>query len=150
MDEEEVTRLRRAVGRLTRALNAAATSEGLTPTQASVLALVASRGPLALGTLIELEQLNPTMLSRVIGKLDTAGLITRATDATDQRSVRVEITTAGWDTSRRVTNRRSALVSECVDHLPPDQAAALRRGVPALEALADQLPIHHRNPAGSA
>ena len=77
MDADLVTRLRRVVGKLTRELNVSATDAGLTPTQASVLGLIVGRGPLGLANLIDLERLNPTMLSRVIGKLDDAGLISR-------------------------------------------------------------------------
>src|SRR5579863_5922375 len=85
MEEDSVIRLRRAVLRLARQLNAASVGEGLTPTQASVLGIVTHRGPLGLTELTEIEGLNPTMLSRVVGKLDSFGLIrgcaTRTTSA---------------------------------------------------------------------
>ncbi len=55
VDAEAVTRFRAVIGRLARDLNATATDEGLTPTQASVLGLVASRGPIGLAELNELE-----------------------------------------------------------------------------------------------
>lgn len=139
MDDEEVSRLRRAVGRLTRALNASATSEGLTPTQASVLGLVATRGPLALATLIELEQINPTMLSRIIGRLVQAGLLRRLADTVDQRAARLEITEKGLQVHQSIKGRRTALVSACIAELPSDHSAALSRAIPALETLAEAL-----------
>lgn len=139
MDAEEVSRLRRAVGRLARELNASATGEGLTPTQASVLALVAARGPLRVAELIDMERVNPTMLSRVIGKLDQAGMVRRIPDAADQRTARVEITPEGQRINERIKRQRTALVSGCVAQLPARQAAALSRAIPALEALVDQL-----------
>ena len=77
MDDDAVIRLRRVVLRLARRLNTASGEEGLTPTQASVLGITATRGPLSLAELTELEGINPTMLSRVIGKLDSFGLINR-------------------------------------------------------------------------
>jgi hypothetical protein len=46
MDAEAVTRLRRVIGKLARLFNASSVSEDLTPTQASVLGLVAFRGPI--------------------------------------------------------------------------------------------------------
>ena len=46
LDVESATHLRGVVSRIARRLNASATSEGLTPTQASVLGLIAARGPL--------------------------------------------------------------------------------------------------------
>ena len=77
MDDDTVIRLRRVVLKLARQLNAASREEGLTPTQASVLGIATTRGPLSLAELTELEGINPTMLSRVIGKLDEFGLIKR-------------------------------------------------------------------------
>ena len=87
LDVESATQLRGVVMRIARRLNASATSEGLTPTQASVLGLIAARGPLGLAQLAELEGLNPTMLSRVIGALTSAGLIVRTPDPADLRPV---------------------------------------------------------------
>jgi DNA-binding MarR family transcriptional regulator len=139
LHDEEVTRLRRAVAKLTRALNTSATSEGLTPTQASVLGLVAARGPLALSTLVEAEHLNPTMLSRVIGKLDEVGLVRRTPGVADQRTVRAEVTAEGRRVHKRIRNSRNTIVSGCVAQLPAEQSAALTGAIPALEALAGEL-----------
>ena len=66
--------------------------EGLTPSQASVLGIVTNRGPLGLTELTEIEGLNPTMLSRVVGKLDSFGLIQRLRDPDDFRAARVQVT----------------------------------------------------------
>lgn len=140
MDIEEVAELRRAVGRLTRVLNAAATSEGLTPTQSSVLGLLCSRGPLAIATVTELEQLNPTMVSRIVKKLVERGLILRVLNNADQRSARIEVTPAGRRIHDDIRARRTELVRSCVARLAPAQAAALRNAIPALTALADELP----------
>ena len=137
MDAELVARLRAVIGRLARQLNETSTGEGLTPTQYSVLALVRGRGPLGLPELTELEGLNPTMLSRVIRVLDDAGLIQRLTDPNDMRVVRLEITPAGAQMQERIRERRTSVLTECLDRLPPDTAAALLENVPALEALAE-------------
>ena len=137
MDVELVARLRAVIGRLARQLNETSTGEGLTPTQYSVLALVRGRGPLGLPELTELEGLNPTMLSRVIRVLDDAGLIQRLTDPNDMRVVRLEITPAGAQMQERIRERRTSVLSECLNRLPPDTAAALLENVPALEALAE-------------
>lgn len=139
MDEERVARLRRVIGRLARQLNATSTEEGLTPTQASVLGLVAVRGPLGLAELAELEGLNPTMLSRIVRKLDEVGLIRRLTDPSDLRAARVEITSSGTVVHERVRAQRTQAVSACLEELPAEQSDELMRALPALESLADQL-----------
>jgi DNA-binding MarR family transcriptional regulator len=137
MDVELVTRLRAVIGRLARQLNDASTGEGLTPTQYSVLALVRTRGPLGLTELIDLEGLNPTMLSRVIRVLDDSGLIQRLPDPSDLRAARVQITPDGERVHERIRERRTRVLIDCLDRLPAQTAATLLAAVPAMEALAE-------------
>ena len=139
MDDETVIRLRRVILRLARQLNAASVGEGLTPTQASVLGIATHRGPLGLTELTEIEGLNPTMLSRVVGKLDSFGLIRRLRDPDDFRAARVEVTAEGKQAYQRIAAQRAAILSERVADLPPEQADALVAALPALEHLAEDL-----------
>ena len=139
MDDETVIRLRRMILRLARQLNAASAGEGLTPTQASVLGIVTNRGPLGLTELTEIEGLNPTMLSRVVGKLDSFGLIRRLRDPDDFRAARVEVTAEGKQAYQRIAAQRAAILSERVAELPPEQEEALVAALPALENLAEDL-----------
>lgn len=135
MDAEDAVRLRRAIARLARQLNSSATDEGLTPTQASVLGLIVGRGPIGLPELMRLEHLNPTMLSRVVGKLDDAGLVERVVDAADRRVVTVEVTAAGRRTHQVVRDERNRTLTALLEALPGDQARAVLTALPALEAL---------------
>jgi DNA-binding MarR family transcriptional regulator len=139
VDNDTVIRLRRVVLRLARQLNAALPPEGLTPSQASVLQVAVVRGPLSLAELTEIEGINPTMLSRVIGKLDSFGLIKRLRDPEDFRAAWVEATPEGRRRYERISAQRSAIISECVDGLPAEQAAALVAALPAFENLAEEL-----------
>jgi DNA-binding MarR family transcriptional regulator len=148
MDDDGVTRLRRVIARLARQLNSSSTGEGLTPSQASVLALVVARGPVSLGELAGLEGLNPTMLSRVVGKLQTMELIRRIPDPADLRSASVEPTTAGRRTDQRVKAQRATVVSRCLATLNEDQVTVISVALPALEALADELQRSTRADAG--
>ena len=136
MDVELVARLRGVIGKLARQLNATSTGEGLTPTQYSVLGLIRSRGPLGLAELTELEGVNPTMLSRIVRKLDDGGLIRKRPDPSDLRAVRVEITPEGITVQERVRNLRSRVLTEWLNQLPPDTADTLLAAVPAMEELA--------------
>ena len=139
MDNDTVIRLRRVVLKLARQLNAASREEGLTPTQASVLGIATVRGPLSLAELTELEGINPTMLSRVVGALDNYGLINRLRDPDDFRAARVEVTPKGRSVYERITAQRMTVISESVDGLPVGQQAALLEALPALESLAEDL-----------
>ncbi|OLF11412.1 hypothetical protein BLA60_10550 [Actinophytocola xinjiangensis] len=134
-----MTRLRRAIGRLARLFNASSASEDLTPTQASVLGLVAHRGPIGLAELTDIEGLNPTMLSRVVSKLDSGGLLRRLPDPADQRAARLEATDAGRQAHERIIQARTETVVKILEGLPPEVGDALRDALPALEALAEGL-----------
>ena len=141
MDTESVARLRSAIARIARQLNVTSTAEGLTPSQSSVLAVVATQGPLPLSELAELEGLNPTMLSRIVTKLDELGLIDRAPDPVDMRSARVEITASGAKMHERIRALRTSAVSECLERLPTAASDSLVVALPALEALAAELRV---------
>src|ERR1700735_5752782 len=112
MDADSVIRLRRVVLVLARRLNTTSMDDGLTPAQASVLGIVARHRSLGLAELIEIEGLNPTMLSRVVGKLDSLGLIQRLRDPDDYRAARVEVTPEGKQTNQRIAAARAAILSE--------------------------------------
>lgn len=137
MDEAEVVRLRRAIGRVARQLNSSATDEGLTPTQASVLGLIVGQGAVSPSDLARLEHVNPTMISRVIGKLETDGLISRSPHPDDLRSVTLTATERGRQVQERVRAQRLAVLAARVERLPAGQRAALGRALAALEALGD-------------
>jgi DNA-binding MarR family transcriptional regulator len=139
MDEEGAIRLRAVISKLARELNASSTGEGLTPSQASALGLIVARGPMGLTELGERERINPTMLSRVIGRLVEMKLITRTPDPADLRSVSVLSTPGGRRVDKKIKARRAAAVSECVALLPADQVGALIEALPALEQLAETM-----------
>jgi DNA-binding MarR family transcriptional regulator len=136
---DNVIRLRRVVLGLARRLNATSVGEGLTPAQASVLGIVANRGPLGLAELTEIEGLNPTMLSRIIGKLDSFGLIQRLRDPNHYRAARVEVTAEGQQAWQRISAQRAEIISDDVAGLPAEWEAALVTALPALENLAEGL-----------
>jgi DNA-binding MarR family transcriptional regulator len=142
MDTESVARLRRVISRMARQLNASSTEGGLTPSQASVLGVVATRGPMGLAELAEVEGLNPTMLSRVIGRLEELGLMTRRSDPADLRAVQVEASPEGVAVHNRIRLLRTQALAECLERLPPATVESLGGALPALEELADQLRPH--------
>lgn len=133
---EEAVRLRRAVNSLARTFNATATDEGLTPSQASVLGLIVGHGPVGVTELARMEHINPTMLSRVLGKLDDEGLVKRSPDPEDLRAAMLEATPAGRRVHNRVKAQRADLILHGVSRLPATEQAAIRDALIALESLA--------------
>ena len=136
---EDVNRLRIALARIARALAKQNAEEGLSPTQSSVLGTVVRDGPVGLGELAECEGINPTMLSRIVGKLDERGLIQRIPDPDDRRAALVEATPVGVELQLVSRARRTRLLSQRLADLEPDRRDELRAALPALQALADEL-----------
>ena len=128
MERETVERLRIALGITSRYLRSTEAGEGLTPTELSILATITRRGSLRLTELAEIERVNPTMLSRIAGRLAEARLISREADADDRRAARVEAT-AGGHRAARAHPRASARASLAahLDELPDDDAARAAR-----------------------
>lgn len=135
-DAELADRLRNAILFTARWLRSTSAAEGLSPAQSSVLATLVRRGPTRPRDLAGAEALNPTMLSRVAGHLEQAGLIARDQDPDDGRACFLRPTEEGAALVARLRARRSELIGERLAALTPDQVAALTAALPALEALA--------------
>ena len=136
---ETATRLRGVIARTDRLLARQVTGSGLTRTQFSVLGALVHRGQLRLGALVDLEGLNPTMLSRIVGALETAGLLRRTPDPADGRAVVLEVTGDGRELHQQLQRERTALIEDYLQALPPEQTRRLVAALPVLEGLADHL-----------
>jgi DNA-binding MarR family transcriptional regulator len=139
VDAETTHRLRQAIARLGRELTKFAGDEGLTPSQAAVLALVARRGSIGLSELARIESINPTMLSRLISRLEVTGLIARTPDPNDLRSAVVTITPAGTKMQDTIQGNRATVVGRAAEGLSADEQRSLVEALPALESLVEQL-----------
>ena len=137
-DPETVGRLQYALGRSSRLLRESATG-GLTPTQLAVLGVLLREGPRQLTDLAVVERINPTLLSRVVGRLEDEGLVQRSAQEQDRRSYRVSITDAGRALAEQIRHERCHALAERLAGLDPAHAETLFAALPALEALADQL-----------
>jgi DNA-binding MarR family transcriptional regulator len=138
-DDEELARLRVALARITRSLDRRTRGDLLTRTQFSALATIARRGPVRVSEVAELEGVNPTMLSRILGKLEDAGLVRRSPDPADGRVSHVRVTDAGAELHRRLRAERTKLLAAQLAVMPQERGAALLAALPALESLAEHL-----------
>lgn len=137
--DDTATRLRSAITRSDRLLARQVTGSGLTRTQFSVLGAVALAGQLRLAELVEREGLNPTMLSRIVGHLETDGLLRRTPAPGDGRAVVLEVTGTGRELYEQLQHDRTALVRDYLDRLTPAQRRRLVDALPVLEGLTEHL-----------
>jgi DNA-binding MarR family transcriptional regulator len=136
LDDDVVGRLRFSVTRLARLLRQQDES-GLTPTMGAMLATIGRTEPVTLGALAAHEQVAPPTITKVIGKLEAAGLVERVPDAGDRRVCRVELTPAGHRQLATNRSRRTAWLAERLAALPAADRQRLVAAVAVLEQLTE-------------
>jgi DNA-binding MarR family transcriptional regulator len=139
----DVTRLRVAIARLSRRLRRHELA-GLTPTQLAALSTVEQSGPLRLGDLAAAEGIAPSTLTRLVAVLEELGYVQRYADPKDARASTLAVTPKGHETLERLRAEGTALLTESLMLLTPEQRTALAAAVPALEQLAGPDPADSR------
>lgn len=135
----DAARLRIAVTRLSRRLRPTEAAGSLTPTEVDILVASEKHGPTRLSDLASFAGLNPTMLSRLIPKLEEAGLVRRLLDESDRRVCRVEATQNGSRLLERIRSERNDALSRQLDALSSTEREALVVALPVIEELAERL-----------
>ncbi len=105
-----------------------------------MLVAVERQGFVRLPHLATFAGLHPTMLCRVIAKLEEAGLIRRLpAERVDRRVCRVDATAKGHRPSERNRAERNDTLSKKLEGLDSAQLRSLAIALPVLEELAEQL-----------
>jgi DNA-binding MarR family transcriptional regulator len=128
-------RLRLSATRLARRLRQESGTD-LTPSQLAALASVERHGPLTLGALAEVERVAPPSITKVVTKLEGAGLVARTADDADRRVAWVGITPAGASRLARIRKRRSLWLATRLAALDARDRARLTAALDVLEELA--------------
>ncbi|SDE50804.1 MarR family winged helix-turn-helix transcriptional regulator [Pseudonocardia oroxyli] len=131
---EEATRLRLAVGRLSRRIRIDG-GDSLPPLQLSALSTIALHAPLRLSELAKREAVTAPTMSRVLGALDDQGLVVRTPDPQDARGVLITLSDSGRARLDEIKTHRTALVARRLSKLDPRQREVIRAALPAIEAL---------------
>jgi DNA-binding MarR family transcriptional regulator len=137
MESQDAERLRRAVVKLGRRLNEASTAVGLTPTQSSVLSVIAHRGSVSSAEIVKAEGINPSMLSRLLAQLEERGLVRRESDPDDQRQRWVVATARGRALARRIRAARTSAVAALADRLDGSGQERLLDALDVLDRLVE-------------
>ncbi len=128
------SRLRLAVARLHRRLRQSA-EPGLTISQLSALATIEADGPVTLGDLARIEQVQPPTITSLVAKLETAGLVARTIDPVDRRIHRVAVTREGTRLLAHHRKRKNAYLERRLRTLSAEDRATLARAAVLLEQL---------------
>ena len=108
---------------------------GLGPTITAALSSINKHGGLTHGELAAIEQVAPPTITAIVGKMETLGLVTRETDATDRRVTRIRITPAGVDQLDDVRNRRTSWLASQLSSLSADERRRLSDATDVLAKL---------------
>ena len=138
--EELAARLRLVNARLARRVRreALGTGDDLTASRLSALATIEDCGPITLGELAALEQVQPPSMTRIVGRLEEHGFAEREVDPRDRRVARVRITDAGRNVLAQSRTRKAAFLARRVGRLSPHERRALADALPVLERLIDE------------
>jgi DNA-binding MarR family transcriptional regulator len=122
----------------------------MTPTQLSLIATVARNGELPIAELARIEAVNPTLLSRAIGRLEEDGLLSRRPHPEDRRAALIDLTPAGRRLHRRIRAERTDVLAAQLRDLSEIDRPALVAALPALEQIAASLKEQRVPVAGGA
>jgi DNA-binding MarR family transcriptional regulator len=130
-------RLRPAVARTARRMRQAAGGE-LSPSQSAALTTIDCHGPLTPSELAARERIQRPTATRVLARLEEAGLIARTADPADRRSSLVSTTAAGSALLVELRARRDAWMAERLDKLSPEELATLDQAAGILERMLEE------------
>jgi len=126
--------LRHALARGARRLRQEAGTD-LSPSLTAALATVERHGPLTPSELATRERVQRPTVTRLVFRLEEAGLVARAPDPADGRSALISVTAEGRALLATGRTRKDAFLSERLEALGPKDRATLERAATLLEGM---------------
>jgi DNA-binding MarR family transcriptional regulator len=131
-------RLRPALLRLTRELRRESHALGVTGGQVSLLFQIQRHKGIGVRGLAALERMSPAAMSGYVDRLERAGLVRRTPDPKDRRRHGLFVTEEGDRVLRSVKSRRTAWLAARLEHLDPEELAAVDAAVEPLLSLIEE------------
>jgi DNA-binding MarR family transcriptional regulator len=129
--------LRHTIVRVARRLRQEAGTE-LSPSLTAALSTIERHGPLTPSELASRERIQRPTVTRVVARLEEAGLIERTADLYDRRSSLLAATPAGRALLDELRTRKTAFLAERLDTLEPEERATLERAADILERVLER------------
>lgn len=127
-------RLRLVITRTARRLRQQVGTD-LGPSQTAALATIERHGPLTPSELAEIERVQRPTATRIVARLEDAGLVDRVADPTDGRSFTVSVTGDGRALMNKLRTRKNAYLARRIRGLDEEDLATLDRAAEILEDL---------------
>jgi DNA-binding MarR family transcriptional regulator len=116
----------------------------LTPTRLTALAVMASVGPMRMGTLAARLGVQVSTMSRIVDIMVASGWAERMPDEDDHRACVIGITEQGAALIDSVRQDNATRLADCVACLDPADLDVLRAALPVLESLAHHVACRTR------
>jgi DNA-binding MarR family transcriptional regulator len=130
-------RLRLAIARSARRLRQEAGVE-LSPSLTAALATLDRHGPITPSELAVRERIQRPTVTRLLGRLEEAGLVSRTPDPHDRRSSLISATPAGRALMDELRTRKTAYLARRLEELDPEDRLVLERAAIVLERMLDE------------
>jgi DNA-binding MarR family transcriptional regulator len=108
---------------------------GLPQAQHTALVSVERFGPLTPSELAAHERIQRPSATRVLAKLEEAGLVERTADPNDKRSALIAITPAGKDLLLQIRHAKDVYLEHRLETLNPAELATLQEAAQILERM---------------
>ncbi len=108
---------------------------GLTPERLSLLSILAYAGPKTVGELAAAEMVSAPAISRILGALESEGLVRRVRSALDRRQVHAHATEAGKALMEQGRAARVSRIAHELTQLQPDDLAILAAAMSVFDRL---------------
>ena len=131
-------RLRPALLKLARELRRESHALGVTGGQVSLLFQIQRHKGIGVRGLAAMERMSPAAMSGYVDRLERAGLIRRTPDPKDRRRHGLFVTQEGDRVLRSVKSRRTAWLAARLEHLDPEELAAVDAAVEPLLSLLEE------------
>jgi DNA-binding MarR family transcriptional regulator len=132
--EELAPRLRLAIARMARRLRQESGTD-LGPSQVAALATVERHGPLSPSELAERERIKRPTATRIVRRLEAAGLVERVRDPEDGRASILSVTGEGRALLRRLRERKTAYLAKRLAGMNAEDRRTLQRAAELLEGM---------------
>jgi DNA-binding MarR family transcriptional regulator len=112
---------------------------GLGPARLSALSVLTFGGAMRLTDLAAVEQVRPPTMTKIVGGLESAGLVRRLSDEADGRATRIEATARGTKLLHEGRKRRVEKLAAAVVSLDQEELEILDRAASLMGRLSAEL-----------
>lgn len=132
--------LQRTILISSRRLRRRTADEAVSAAQFSVLAYLDRNGDSTPGRVADFEHVSSPVMTRMIGRLEEAGLVARSPHPKDGRQVVVRLTVPGAQVVESGRRERHAWLRDAIEGLDQDEVATLRDASRILDRVMAELP----------